>query len=65
MRRNNATSPNDEIANVGAQILVDNIRDTKQMLASMNLGKTIYVANSDAGHFFSDMVMREIDYGVR
>jgi len=35
------------------------------MLASLNLGKTIPVGNSDAGSYFSNKVLESVDYGVR
>jgi hypothetical protein len=58
------TDPNSAGADTGAQILIDNIEDTKSMLASLNLGKDIPVGNSDAGSFFSTKVLQSVDYGV-
>ena len=49
----------------GAQILIANIQDTRQMFASMNLSKTIPVGNSDAEAWFNTQVLGAIDYGVR
>lgn len=45
-------------------MLVRYIKDTRDMLASMNLPKTIPVGNSDAGSFFSTEVLSNVDYGV-
>lgn len=59
-----ASDPNSAIGNTGAQILLANIQDTKDMLASMNLPKTIPVGNSDAGSFFNTQVLSSVDYGL-
>lgn len=53
------------IVHKGAQILISNIQDTRNMLASMNLKKNIPVGNSDAGAYFNNKVLAAIDYGVR
>ena len=45
-------------------MLVRYIKDTRDMLASLNLPKTIPVGNSDAGSFFSTEVLSNVDYGV-
>ncbi|ESK95077.1 glycoside hydrolase family 17 protein [Moniliophthora roreri MCA 2997] len=59
-----ASDPNSAIGNTGAQILIDNIADTRKMLADMNLPKTIPVGNSDAGAFFNTKVLEASDYGL-
>ena len=48
---------------LAAQTLIANIQDTRHMLASMNLSKTISVGNSDT--FFNKQVLEAADYGVR
>ncbi|KAF9568994.1 glycoside hydrolase family 17 protein [Agrocybe pediades] len=48
----------------GAEILIKNIADTRDMLASLNLGKNILVGNSDAGSYFNNKVLEAVDYGL-
>lgn len=48
----------------GAQVLIDNIADTRTMLASLKLSKSIPVGNSDAGSYFSTKVLEKVEYGV-
>ena len=48
---------------MGAAILLGDINDTKQMLKSMNLA--LKVGNSDAGSYFNNEVLEDVDYGVR
>jgi exo-beta-1,3-glucanase (GH17 family) len=55
---------NSAIADVGAQMLISNIKDTRDMLASMNLPKKLLVGNSDAGAYFSKKVLAAVDYGL-
>jgi hypothetical protein len=50
---------------LGAAILKADIDDTKKMIQSLQLSKTIQVGNSDAGSFFSKEVLEDVDYGVR
>ncbi|KAG5648862.1 hypothetical protein DXG03_000211 [Asterophora parasitica] len=52
------------IAREGAAILIANIEDTRNMLASLGLKKNIPVGNSDAGSFFNTEVLSAIDYGL-
>ena len=59
-----ASDPNSAVGNTGAQLLIANIQDTRQMLASLSLPKTIPVGNSDAGAYFNNLVLGAIDYGV-
>ncbi|KAG9218850.1 hypothetical protein CCMSSC00406_0001036 [Pleurotus cornucopiae] len=61
---NGATDPNGSVGAQGAAMLVRYIKDTRDMLASMNLPKTIPVGNSDAGSFFSTEVLSNVDYGL-
>ncbi|THH32245.1 hypothetical protein EUX98_g1958 [Antrodiella citrinella] len=56
--------PNSAVGNQGAALLIPNITDTRQMIASMNLNKTIPVGTSDAGSYFNTEVMEAIDYGM-
>ena len=43
-------------------MLIDNIRDTKSMLSS--LGVSVLIGTSDAGSYFNNKVLAEVDYGV-
>ncbi|KAJ7584368.1 glycoside hydrolase family 17 protein [Mycena floridula] len=56
--------PNDAIGNAGATQLIADITDTRAMIASLNLDKTIPVGNSDAGSFFNTKVLEASDYGL-
>jgi hypothetical protein len=58
------TEINSPQANVGAQILVSFIQDTRSMLKGMGLG-SIPVGNSDAGSYFNNEVLAVCDFGVR
>ncbi|KAF9560495.1 glycoside hydrolase [Agrocybe pediades] len=53
---------NSDIGNTGAQILIANIQDTRNMLSSM--GVSIPVGNSDAGSYFNNEVLAAVDYGM-
>ena len=57
-------TPNGDIGNAGAQLLIPNITDTRNMLASLNLPKTIPVGTADAGSFFNNEVLSAVDYGM-
>ncbi|RDB20132.1 putative glucan endo-1,3-beta-glucosidase btgC [Hypsizygus marmoreus] len=59
-----ATDPDGEIGKQGAAILLADIQDTRDMLASLALPKDIPVGNSDAGSFFSTDVLSAVDYGL-
>ena len=65
MTQNNILDINSAAANVGAAILIADIQDTRNMLAGMNLPKTLQVGTSDAGSYFNNMVLEAVDYGVR
>jgi len=58
------TDPNSATGAEGAALLIANIKDTRDMLTSMNLPKTIPVGNSDAGSYFNTEVLSSIDYGL-
>ena len=58
-------SPNGDVGNAGAQLLIPNITDTRSMIEGLNLGKTIQVGTADAGSFFNNEVLEQVDYGVR
>ncbi|KAJ2916451.1 hypothetical protein MD484_g3985, partial [Candolleomyces efflorescens] len=58
------TDPNSGVGLEGADILLADIQDTKQMLTDMNLDKHIPVGNSDAGSFFSTEVLEAVEYGL-
>jgi exo-beta-1,3-glucanase (GH17 family) len=59
-----ATDPNGPVGAQGAALLTADIADTRSMLASMNLPKTIAVGNSDAGSYFNNAVLQASDYGL-
>ncbi|KAJ3828184.1 glycoside hydrolase family 17 protein [Lentinula raphanica] len=59
---NAATDPNGSVGNQGAAILTPFIDDTKSMLQS--LGVNLKVGNADAGSFFNDKVLADVDYGM-
>jgi hypothetical protein len=50
---------------LGAAILLPYIQDTRSMLASLNLPKTLPVGTADAGAFFNTKILQNVDYGVR
>ena len=56
--------PNSPPANVGAEILVSYIQDTRSMLKGMNLS-TMPVGTSEAGAYLNNIVMGVCDFGVR
>jgi exo-beta-1,3-glucanase (GH17 family) len=58
------TDPDSALGAEGAALIIANIEDTRDMLASMNLPKTIPVGNSDAGSYFNTQVLSSIDYGL-
>jgi exo-beta-1,3-glucanase (GH17 family) len=60
----NIQDVNSAAADTGAAILTANIADTRAMLASLNLSKTIPVGNSDAGSYFNNKVLESVDYGL-
>ncbi|KAF8974172.1 glycoside hydrolase family 17 protein [Flammula alnicola] len=60
----NIADPNSAAADTGAAVLVANIADTRSMLSSLNLAKTIPVGNSDAGSYFNTKVLEAVDYGL-
>jgi len=64
LNANGGTVPNSDIGNAGAALLIPNITDTRQMLASLNLPKTIPVGNADAGSYFNNEVLAAVDYGM-
>ncbi|EAU85332.2 glucan 1,3 beta-glucosidase [Coprinopsis cinerea okayama7 len=59
-----SVDPNGPVANQGAEILIGNINDTRDMLNSMGLPKTLPVGTSDAGSYFNDRVLGVVDYGL-
>ncbi|TFK27782.1 glycoside hydrolase [Coprinopsis marcescibilis] len=58
------TDPNSPVAERGADILIANIQDTRTMLDSMHLPKTLAVGTSDAGSYFNNRVLEAVDYGM-
>ncbi|CAA7266970.1 unnamed protein product [Cyclocybe aegerita] len=59
---NGATDANSAIGSTGAQILIADIQDTRQMLSS--IGVSIPVGNADAGSYFNNQVLQAVDYGM-
>src|SRR5579872_5789394 len=55
--------PNSAIANQGAELLIVNITDARNMLKTLGL-TNIPIGNSDAGSYFNNMVLEAVDYGV-
>ena len=64
MNANGGTDPNSPVGNTGAEILVGNINDTRNMLNSLSLSKSLPVGTSDAGAYFNNEVLQAVDYGV-
>lgn len=60
----NIQDVNSAAADTGAAILTANIADTRSMLSSLNLPKTIPIGNSDAGSYFNTKVLEAVDYGL-
>jgi len=58
------TDPNGSAGNTAAAMLVEWIQDTRNMLTSLNLGKTIQVGNAEAGSYFNTKVLEAVDYGM-
>jgi exo-beta-1,3-glucanase (GH17 family) len=53
---------NGAIGNQGADLLIVNITDTRNLLKS--LGLSVPVGNSDAGSYFNTKVLEAVDYGM-
>ncbi|KAF8656178.1 hypothetical protein AX16_002619 [Volvariella volvacea WC 439] len=64
LNANDGTVPDSPIGDQGAQILIADIQDTRNMLAGMNLDKTLPVGTSDAGSYFNTHVLEAVDYGM-
>lgn len=56
--------PNGAVGEAGAALLLPNITDTRQMIEGLNLGKTIPVGTADAGSYFSNTILENVDYGM-
>lgn len=63
LNANSATDPNSATGNAGAAILTAFINDTKTMLSDMSV--SLKIGNADAGSYFNDLVLEDVDYGVR
>jgi len=61
---NGGSDPNSAVGNVGAQLLITNITDTRNQLKALNLKKTIPVGTADAGSYFNTQVLQAVDYGM-
>ncbi|KAF9061676.1 glycoside hydrolase superfamily [Rhodocollybia butyracea] len=60
---NGGASPNSATGNTGAAILTAFINDTKSMLSDINLG-SLKIGNADAGAYFNNLVLQDVDYGM-
>ncbi|KAG5730946.1 putative glucan endo-1,3-beta-glucosidase btgC, partial [Termitomyces sp. T112] len=56
------TPPNSPTGDTGAAILIANIKDTRDMISSMQL--SIPVGTADAGSYFNTKVLEAVDYGM-
>jgi len=56
------SDPNSAIGNQGADLLIVNITDTRNLLKT--LGVSLPVGNSDAGSYFNTKVLEAVDYGM-
>ncbi|KAG6903424.1 hypothetical protein C0995_005447 [Termitomyces sp. Mi166 len=61
---NKESDPNSATGNRGAAILIAYINDTRNMLASLSLPKSIPVGTSDAGSYFNTQVLSSVEYGL-
>ncbi|KAE9402884.1 glycoside hydrolase [Gymnopus androsaceus JB14] len=59
---NGGTDPNSAVGNQGAEILLGFINDTKTMLSNMSV--SLPIGNADAGAYFNDLVLGDVDYGM-
>ncbi|KAG7451299.1 glycoside hydrolase family 17 protein [Guyanagaster necrorhizus] len=59
---NGATDPNGSVGNEGGELLIACINDTKSMLS--DLGVDLPVGTADAGSYFNDLVLEQVDYGM-
>ncbi|KAJ3822182.1 glycoside hydrolase family 17 protein [Lentinula raphanica] len=59
---NGGTDPNSAVGNAGAEILLGFINDTRSMLSDMSV--SLKIGNADAGSYFNDMVLEDVDYGM-
>jgi len=55
---------NGAVANTGAQLLLNYINDTRSWLPTLNLTKDLPVGTSDAGSYFNNLVLSNVDYGM-
>ncbi|KAK0480116.1 glycoside hydrolase family 17 protein [Armillaria novae-zelandiae] len=62
LNANAATDPNGAVGNKGGELLIANINDTRSMLS--DLGVSLPVGNADAGSYFNDLVLEQVDYGM-
>lgn len=59
---NGGSDPNGAVGNQGADALIVNITDTRNLLKSLQL--SVPVGNSDAGSYFNNKVLEAVDYGM-
>ncbi len=61
---NGADDPNSAIGNVGAQMLLANVTDTRNAIEALNLDKKIPIGTADAGSFFNTELLQNVDFGM-
>jgi exo-beta-1,3-glucanase (GH17 family) len=62
LEANGGTDPNSAVGNAGAQLLITNITDTRNMLKQLNVD--LPVGTSDAGSYFNTEVLEAVDFGM-
>jgi hypothetical protein len=55
---------NNAIGDQGAQLLLANVTDARQTFGGLGLSKTLPIGTADAGSFFNNEVLAQVDYGV-
>ncbi|KAF5382130.1 hypothetical protein D9615_004439 [Tricholomella constricta] len=62
LNANSGTVPDSAIGDAGAEILISDILDTRNMLSTLNVN--LPVGTSDAGSYFNTKVLQAVDYGM-
>lgn len=60
----NDPDPDGAIGQQGAQILIQDITDTRQMVTGLSLPKTLTIGTAEAGSFFNTEVLESVDFGM-
>jgi len=61
---NGATDPNSAVGNQGAALLIADINDTKSNISALSLSKHVPIGTADAGAFFNNEVLENVEYGM-